>query len=202
MVVVDCVVSCAITGSDSASTTSDPKTTANSFLDFIRFSSLNVHAQNCSLGASIGSLIYERNTVQNGSRRELSDKPSARAPRCENGGCHLRRSVVRAKTPSVSRVDKKGNAPETFASCGDDRAKVGQPARDPSSGVLCAARRTPLPQDDNSKLTLRTWEPGAGRRWGRGGGGGWRRLRLEPSGIPGRCGGRRCVACSSADPAG
>jgi hypothetical protein len=31
-------VSCAITGSDNASTTSDPKTTANSFLNFIRFS--------------------------------------------------------------------------------------------------------------------------------------------------------------------
>ena len=202
MVVVDCVVSCAITGSDSASTTSDPKTTANSFLDFIQFSSLNVHAQNCSLGASIGSLIYERNTVQNGSRRELSDK--AVRPRAALREWRVSPSplVVRAKTPSVSRVDKKGNAPETFASCGDDRAKVGQPARDPSSGVLCAARRTPLPQDDNSKLTVRTWEPGAGRRWGRGGGGGWRRLPLEPSGIPGRCGGRRCVACSSADPAG
>jgi hypothetical protein len=37
VVVVDCVL-CAITGSDSASTTSDPKTTASSFLDFIRFS--------------------------------------------------------------------------------------------------------------------------------------------------------------------
>jgi hypothetical protein len=35
VVVVDCVLSCAITGSESASTTTDPKTPANSFLDFI-----------------------------------------------------------------------------------------------------------------------------------------------------------------------
>src|ERR1039458_1264376 len=111
VVVVDCVVSCAITGSDSASTTSDPKTTANSFLDFIRFSSLNVHAQNCSLGASIGSLIYERNTVQNGSRRELSDKPSTRAPRCENGGCHLRRSLSVPKLHPSPGSTKKATRP-------------------------------------------------------------------------------------------
>jgi hypothetical protein len=38
--------------------------------------------------------------VQNSSCRELSDKPSARALRCENGGCHLRRSVSkRARRP-------------------------------------------------------------------------------------------------------
>src|SRR5712664_1343273 len=46
--------------------------------------------------------------------------------------------------------------------------------------------------------TLRTWVPGAGRRWGRDEGGGWRRLRPGLLAIPGRCGGRRCVACSSA----
>src|ERR1019366_3830774 len=79
VVVVDCVVSCAITGSDSASTTSAPTTTTNSFLKFIRFS-LNVtrdmmpklrtdsgRGELLPSKASIGSLIYERNTVQNGS---------------------------------------------------------------------------------------------------------------------------------------
>src|SRR5271165_5688869 len=35
--VVDCVVLCAITGSDRANTISDPRTTANRFLDFISF---------------------------------------------------------------------------------------------------------------------------------------------------------------------
>jgi hypothetical protein len=36
VVVVDSLVSCAMTGSDIASATSDPTTTAHSFLDFIR----------------------------------------------------------------------------------------------------------------------------------------------------------------------
>src|SRR5208337_2630413 len=38
VVVVDSVVLCAITGSDRANTTSDPKATASRFLSFIRFS--------------------------------------------------------------------------------------------------------------------------------------------------------------------
>jgi hypothetical protein len=38
VVVVDCVESCAMTGIDIANATSDPVTTAHSFLDFIRFS--------------------------------------------------------------------------------------------------------------------------------------------------------------------
>jgi hypothetical protein len=38
VVVVDCVVLCAITGRDRANTMSKPRTTANNFLDFIQFS--------------------------------------------------------------------------------------------------------------------------------------------------------------------
>lgn len=38
VVVLDCVVLCASTGRDRASTMSDARTTTNSFLDFIRFS--------------------------------------------------------------------------------------------------------------------------------------------------------------------
>jgi hypothetical protein len=38
VVVLDCVVLCASTGRDRASTMSDARTTTNSFWDFIRFS--------------------------------------------------------------------------------------------------------------------------------------------------------------------
>ncbi len=38
VVVVDCVVSCAHTGNDNASTVSDPQATADIFLSFIRIS--------------------------------------------------------------------------------------------------------------------------------------------------------------------
>jgi hypothetical protein len=41
VVVLDCVVLCAITGRDRASTTSEPRTKANSFLDIIEFSLLH-----------------------------------------------------------------------------------------------------------------------------------------------------------------
>ena len=60
-----------------------------------------------------------------------------------------------------------------------------------------ARRRAPLRMTNRSVIP-QTWAPGAGRRWGRGGDGGWRRLRLEPSAIRARCGGRRCAGCSSA----
>src|SRR5271170_824113 len=62
-----------------------------------------------------------------------------------------------------------------------------------------ARRRAPL-RMTNWSFTLRTWGLGAGRRWGRVLGGGWRRLPLRPLAIRGRCGGRRCAGCLSVGP--